>query len=320
MLISEQLRVFLFLGAVVLVYVRAARVLFSLAARRRERSRAGTGASAPAHASRLRWWDVLVLAAAAAGALCIVYGFIEPYRPAVTHVRISTSKLAAGARSIRIVHISDLHSDRRPRLEERLPALITAQSPDLIVFTGDAINSVEGLPVFRSCMQKVAAIAPTFAVEGNWDVWYWKDLRPLEGTNVHELDGDGTTLTVHGSTLWICGAAVGHEAEVQRLLQRRPHDPFGVFLYHYPDLMPEVARTGVDLYCAGHTHGGQIALPFYGALVTLSRFGKRYEWGLYREGSTWLYVNRGIGMEGGAPRVRFFARPEITVIEIVSAS
>jgi predicted MPP superfamily phosphohydrolase len=67
----------------------------------------------------------------------------------------------------------------------------------------------------------------------------------------------------------------------------------------------------------GHTHGGQIALPLYGALITFSKYVKRYEAGLYREGETWLYVNRGIGMEGGpVPRVRFWARPEVTVIEI----
>ncbi len=60
-----------------------------------------------------------------------------------------------------------------------------------------------------------------------------------------------------------------------------------------------------------------MALPLYGALVTLSKFGKKYESGLHREGQTWLYVTRGIGMEGGpAPRVRFFARPEVTVIEL----
>ncbi len=73
-----------------------------------------------------------------------------------------------------------------------------------------------------------------------------------------------------------------------------------VFLYHTPDEILDIAATNrVDLYCAGHTHGGQVALPLYGALVTFSKFGKRYESGLYREGQTSLYVNRGLGMEGG---------------------
>jgi predicted MPP superfamily phosphohydrolase len=62
----------------------------------------------------------------------------------------------------------------------------------------------------------------------------------------------------------------------------------------------------------------QIQLPFYGALVTLSKFGKKYEAGMYTVNETILYVNRGIGMEGGlAPRVRFLARPEITVFDII---
>jgi uncharacterized protein len=92
-----------------------------------------------------------------------------------------------------------------------------------------------------------------------------------------------------------------------------------LFMYHYPDEIENVAGHRVDLYCAGHTHGGQIALPWYGALVTLSKFDKKYESGLYRVSDTFLYVNRGIGMEGGqAPRVRFCARPEVTVIDIVS--
>jgi len=91
-------------------------------------------------------------------------------------------------------------------------------------------------------------------------------------------------------------------------------------LYHYPDAIEEAAQHRIDLYCAGHTHGGQVALPFYGAIITLSKFGKKYESGLRRLEDTWLYVNRGIGMEGGpAPRVRFCARPEITVIELSPA-
>ncbi|MHC4240332.1 MAG: hypothetical protein ACYSUC_11380 [Planctomycetota bacterium] len=73
-------------------------------------------------------------------------------------------------------------------------------------------------------------------------------------------------------------------------------------------------NLNVDLYLAGHTHGGQIALPFYGALITLSKFGKKYESGMHKVDDTVLYVNRGIG--GHAWSMRFFARPEITVFDI----
>ena len=76
--------------------------------------------------------------------------------------------------------------------------------------------------------------------------------------------------------------------------------------------------AGVDLQLSGHTHGGQVRLPLYGALLTLSAMGKRFEAGLYRLGEMALYVNRGLGMEGGAaPRVRFLCRPEITVFDLL---
>ena len=82
--------------------------------------------------------------------------------------------------------------------------------------------------------------------------------------------------------------------------------------------MPAATTTGVDLYLAGHTHGGQLRLPVFGALVTASSFGKRYEMGAYREGRTVLYVSRGIGLEGlGLPRARFLSPPEITLFTLV---
>jgi predicted MPP superfamily phosphohydrolase len=256
------------------------------------------------------------------GVLCIAYGaLVEPYWPQVTHERISSRKLHSGSRPVRIVHISDLHCDARPRLEERLPELIRADRPDIIVFTGDAINAPSGLPIFRHCMKKLATIAPTYAVRGNWDTWYWSDLDLYANTGVHELRGEGLKTEFGGTPFWVAGSPAWSEETVGGALAGAPPSAFQLFLYHYPDAIQAISQSGVDLYCAGHTHGGQIALPFYGALITLSKYGKRFESGLHRVGASWLNVSRGIGMEGGrAPRVRFCARPEITVIEVVPAS
>ena len=124
------------------------------------------------------------------------------------------------------------------------------------------------------------------------------------------------TLQIRGATVWISGIGVDHLRELPKLLNDVPEKTFSIFLHHYPDEIYEVAGK-VDLYCAGHTHGGQVALPLYGALITLARYGKKFESGLYSVGATHLYINRGIGMEGGiSPRVRFWSRPEITVYEI----
>jgi uncharacterized protein len=261
----------------------------------------------------------VVLVLAGVGLVCFAYGyFVEPFWPQVTHVRLESAKLAGATRPLRVVHISDLHCDPRPRLEERLPDIIAAERPDFIVFTGDSVNSPEGLPVLRKLLPRLAAIAPTFAVRGNWDVGYWGREELFEGTGVRELNGEAARVEAAGATVWVAGAAFASTDKIAGALKSVPPGAFTILLYHTPDEILDVAATHkVDLYCAGHTHGGQVALPFYGALVTLSKFGKRYESGLHREGDTWLYVNRGIGMEGDpAPRVRFLARPEITVIEL----
>ena len=255
------------------------------------------------------------------GVLCFLYGrFVEPDWPETTHVRIASSKWPAGTSPLRIVHLSDIHSDATERLEPRLPSLVAAEKPDLIVFTGDAANSPEGVETFRRCFAKIAAVAPTYAVRGNWDVTDWHTSSPFRGTGATELVGRAVLLEVRGTPVYLAGLAFGRGSP-GAVLSRIPKEALTIFLYHTPDLVEEVADDGADVYCAGHTHGGQIALPFYGAILTLSRYGKRFESGLYRVRNTSLYVTRGIGMEGGsAPRVRFFARPEITVIEVVPSS
>lgn len=254
------------------------------------------------------------------GLLCIAYGFwIEPYWVQVTRTRITSPKLPKGSRPIRIVHLSDLHCDPTARLEERLPDLIAAEKPDVIVFSGDAINSRGGLPVFKACMTRLAAIAPTFVVRGNWDAWFWSSIDLFDGTGVREVNGTAEKIDVRGTPLWVAGVAVESEAKAPAAFAQVPAGEFTLFLHHYPhpDVIAEKDRARVDLFCAGHIHGGQIALPLYGALVTLSKYGKEYEAGLYRSGSMWLYVSRGLGMEGGrAPRVRSCSRPEIAVIDV----
>jgi predicted MPP superfamily phosphohydrolase len=310
----EQFRLGLFIAVIVLVYYLAASILVRLALRRFDQAHLPAG-------RRAVWIRRVILGLASFGTLCIAYGFVEPYWPQVTHVRIASPKLSRGSRPIRIVHISDLHSEAKPRLEGRLPALIAAQRPDLIVFTGDALNSPEGLPVFQRCLARIAAVAPTFAVQGNWDVWYWPHLDLFGGTGVRVLAGEAERMEVAETPIWVAGVPYDAEQHIGRAMAPIPEAAFSVFLYHTPDEIAAVAGRHADLYCAGHIHGGQIALPLYGALVTLSRYGKRFEAGLYRLGQTHLYVNRGIGMEGGwMPRVRFWARPEVTVIEVHPAA
>ena len=302
---GEALGLLLFVGVVVAVYFYALKTFV----------RALGGAITNS------WKTYLLYGAAVVGIVCMLYGrFVEPYWLEVTHVSIASPKIPRGGK-LRIAHISDLHSDAKARLEESLPGVVAAERPDVIVFTGDSVNSSEAVPVFRGFLQKVSKVAPTFVVRGNWDTAYWGDLDLFDGTGVVELNGAGRVVDVRGVKVGIAGVAFANQKNLERALIGIPANAFSVFLYHTPDLIKEVASRHVDLFCAGHTHGGQVAIPGYGAILTFSKFGKQYEAGLHREGKTALYVNRGIGMEGGnAPRVRFWARPELTIIDVVPSS
>jgi hypothetical protein len=147
----------------------------------------------------------------------------------------------------------------------------------------------------------------------------FKDLDRFGGTGATELMGKPVKVRVQDNDLWIAGLPVGATETVKEVMEDVPEKDYRIFLFHYPDYIEDRAQNKIDLYLAGHTHGGQVALPFYGALITLSRKGKQYESGLHRLASTYIYTNGGIGMEGGrAPRVRFCSRPEVTVIDITN--
>jgi len=309
---TELRRVLAFLVVVALVYVVAAVVLVGRFVAKPRRP--------------LRPWSRGVLALAAAGIVCMLYGrFVEPRWIEVTTTRVETARLPAGHRGVRIVHLSDVHSDPSPLLEERLPAVVAELKPDVIVFTGDAVNGSEGVPVFRRCLAELAKIAPTFCVKGNWDTGLSPGVELFGGTGARELDGTSATVAVDGADVRIVGAGFMSDlAGLSPALAAMPADGPAVLLYHcpYPDVIPARFARRIDLMCAGHVHGGQVALPFYGALVTLSKFGKRYERGLYRlDSGPALYVSRGIGMQGSpSPRVRFCSRPEVALIELVPAA
>jgi len=308
---QEKAALLVFLLAVVALYGAEVLVLLrAMLAIARHRSARRILLSRPA----------MVLHVLAIGGLaCIGYArFIEPTWIDVSMMTIPTPKLKEA--SIRIVQISDLHCDTKPRNEERLVAIVDDLKPDIVVATGDYLNDASALPLLKDTLSKIHAPLGAFAITGNFEAHHWSGLDLFSDTGFEPLEQNTTTLTKGSDIISITGLNFDRADAYRGLLQGFPTDRFHVFLYHMPDLIEDVDDFGVDLYLCGHTHGGQIAMPLYGALITFSKFGKKYESGMYRVGPTTLYVNRGLGLEPRpAPQMRFFARPEIAVFDIVPA-
>ena len=256
---------------------------------------------------------------AAAGLLCIVYGyFVEPRWMEVKVVEIPAAKLAHT--TLRIVQISDLHCETKVVNENKMVEIINSLKPDLIVFTGDSLNTPKALPVFRDTMRKLRATIGKYAVTGNDDLAIVREADLFYNTGFHLLKEENIRLIKDGEPFFISGLRDEYSDQWREVLTKVPAGPYSIFLYHKPDLIEDLKGVNVDLYLAGHTHGGQVALPFYGALLTLSKYGKKYESGERAVNGITLYVNRGIGTEGKVIlSARFFARPEITVFDIKPA-
>jgi len=290
------------------------------------------GRTALAFAAGLLWpgWPGLLLIAALDLAISAAFFYstwIEPFHIKVTQAELRSPKLY-GRTPLRLLHITDLHIERITPREQELLRLVEELAPDVIVLTGDYLNLSS---VHDACAQAEAhdllarlckiARGPVYAITGSPPVDF-HDVVPAIFEDlpitwlldaVEELPpppNGGPTIQLAG----LCCTRKRHldAPRLRRLLDGSPEHEFTLLLYHSPDLMPEAVELGVDLYLCGHTHGGQIRLPLFGALITSSDFWKRYEMGRYEEGSTTLYVSRGLGMEGfGAPRARFLAPPEI---------
>ena len=280
------------------------------------------------------WGFLALIGLQLLGSAALAYGtMVEPFRLELTHLTVETDRLAVDDKPIRILHISDLHVERLTRREEKLLATLKDARADIILITGDYLNlsyvrDSQAQAEVSYLLAQMSAPYGVYAILGSPPVDERDVIRPLfddlpvqllvNESLVVELDG-GRRLALLGLD---CSHHLATDAmALDRVVSTSPNGMPNVLLYHAPDLMPQAAGHSIDLYLCGHTHGGQVRLPVIGAILTSSQLGKTYEMGLYREGSTHMYVSRGVGLEGlSAPRVRFLAPPEITLIIIQGPS
>jgi predicted MPP superfamily phosphohydrolase len=247
----------------------------------------------------------LVLAAMASPALvCADAEWIEPH-----WVKVRSIKLTQEKPTHRIIHITDIHHKGDRAYLESVVRKINALSPDAVCFTGDLIEEKKFVPEALRILEAIKS--PLYGVPGNHD--YLSQAVFGEFTKAFARTGgawlmDEQAMTEDGK-IQIAGATCLHGAP--SALAPRPGVK-NLLLLHYP-LLAERVKHKFDLMLAGHSHGGQVRLPFYGAVV-LPYWVGRYEVGMFRLAAGPLYVNPGLGWL--ATPIRFNCRPEITVFEL----
>jgi predicted MPP superfamily phosphohydrolase len=252
---------------------------------------------------------------------------VEPLLVETTELRLAFDDLDSNALPVRVVQLTDPHIERASFREARTVREVNALQPDIIVLTGDYLNlsrlsDPTSAAHFRAFVSQLEAPYGIYAVRGSVEPTLESMTWLVEGTDVVWLEQEAVTVDVRGQPVTLVGVACSHRqaldvARLDRAMEGLPAESFTVLLYHSPDLMYEAAGHQVDMYLGGHTHGGQLRLPFYGAIVTGSIYGKRYDAGLFEEGGTRMYISRGLGFEGGGmPRARFLCRPEIVSLEL----
>ena len=233
--------------------------------------------------------------------LCMLYGFfIEPHLLMVKEITVGNPG------KTRILHFTDLHYKGDKKGLDSLIDEINELKPDIVCFTGDILEKPEYLDEALEGIAKIKA--PLYGIPGNHDYWSGINLSKVE--KIFNSTGGAwlpnRSIALPDKNITISGVKA---MESSSPLNPNPGTKH-ILLTHYPAYVEELG-TKYDLILAGHSHGGQVRIPFYGALITPNDTGE-YEKGLYETDAGPLYVNPGIGYF--MIPVRFFCPPELTLI------
>jgi predicted MPP superfamily phosphohydrolase len=281
----------------------------------------------------------LLLAIPVTGALVAAYAVLVERR----WYRFRRHRLAilpTDGSGLTVLHLSDLHIVRNDEGKGRF--LATLPRADVAVITGDVLGEPEAVEFAVATLRPVRGKVASLFVLGSNDRYAPRPTNPFRyfvpngrrqrvtGRRgraqdlVRELERDGWVhlrnrkygRRVDGVAMEIVGLDDPHihRADLS-VAPRTAPDAFGLAVVHSPDPAPELAALGYDLVVAGHTHGGQVRLPFIGALVTNCSMPTRLARGLARLGRTYLHVSPGLGTGKYAP-FRFLCRPEATLLEL----
>ena len=260
--------------------------------------------------------------------LIFILGIVLFFRYENHHLVVScysyqNDKITAEMDGYRIVQISDLHNAKFGQNNEKLIRKIAGLEPDMIVVTGDLVDSNHtDFDVAIHFMESATQICPVYYVTGNHEYWLDEKDRTklyteMEKAGVFLLQNEAVTISVSETFFSLIGLDDRSlsDGTLSSLVQDCDSDCLRVVLAHEPQYIEKYSQAGVDLVLCGHAHGGQFILPFLGAVVAPDQgLFPKYTEGEYRMGNTTMYVSRGLG--NSVIPIRLFNDPEIVCVEL----
>jgi len=251
--------------------------------------------------------------------LVLVYAMlIEPNWIEIKEQPVFISNLPDSFEGFRIVQLSDLHGKSFPRQE--IAHKIKKLKPDILAITGDIFDQSEDIPLQYTAMvlDGLTAKYGAYFVFGNNEVYLdeQKIIDELARIKIKTLINENVRLTLGGDSIDIVGVADPYtqDWDLLKALEGTGPEP-KILLAHTPEIIYEAFKAGIDLTLVGHTHGGQIFIPFAPKLTAnVSKGYEQFRSGLHKVGGSQMYVNRGLGENG--IKMRFLSRPEITLITL----
>jgi hypothetical protein len=241
-------------------------------------------------------------------------------QPVVKYLRFSFDTLPETFSGFKILHLSDLHADGLPGLAESICERIRDLEVDVCVLTGDYRFRTSGpcYGVYANMERILARVNARHGIVGILGNHDWAEMIPeFERMGVTMLVNESLELRHGSQSIWLLGVDDPHYYgcdDLSRALLEIPGDAFKILLVHTPELIEEAACNGIHLYLCGHTHGGQICMPFIGPLITNANCSRKYARGVWQHKQVKGYTSAGVGCSG-VP-VRFFCPPELVLIEL----
>lgn len=251
-------------------------------------------------------------------AIFLVVGFNASL--VITNYTYQDSKLPAEFEGYRIVFLSDFHCKPFGKQQEALIEKITECKPDLIVFTGDMMDSEHNdLTQVSNLLSGIKDLCPIYAISGNHEFDDWKLFQQLKDIylkyGVTFLDDKYVTISKDKASIGLYGARYQGQYYTNEIkAHTATNTKFNILLAHDASSFQATSQFGYNLILSGHTHGGIIRLPFIGGLINNDgSLLAEYESGSYQLNGSTLISNRGLG-DSVLPR--FFNRPEVVCITL----